>query len=125
MSELTGEQRRRVRELALQRLYALDQKKFNDDDHLVVADGGDDDVNAAAAAAAMLDNFLAEQTPVDAVVEGCLTNWTLVRMAVVDRSLLRLGGYELLYCGDVPPKAIINEYIELAKIYGSDEKRLN
>ena len=43
-------------------------------------------------------------------------------MAVLDRSILRLGCYELIYCPDVPPKVVINEYIEIAKQYGSDVK---
>ncbi|MCX7927986.1 MAG: transcription antitermination factor NusB [Candidatus Omnitrophica bacterium] len=44
-------------------------------------------------------------------------NWELDRIAVVDRNILRLGGYEILYRSDIPPKVAINEAVELAKKY--------
>ncbi len=58
----------------------------------------------------------------DAAVDQRLENWTIQRLAVLDRALLRLGAYELLFCADTPPKVTINEYIELAKRYGSEAK---
>ncbi len=45
------------------------------------------------------------------------TNWELSRMAVVDRNILRMGCYELLWRADIPPKVSINEAVELAKKY--------
>ncbi len=42
-------------------------------------------------------------------------------MALIDRNILRLGAYELCFCPDVPPKVAINEAIELAKVFGSDD----
>ena len=63
-----------------------------------------------------------ERAAVDAVIDKRLHNWTLQRLAVVDRSILRIGAYELLYRSDVPPKVAINEAIELAKRFGSDAK---
>jgi len=47
------------------------------------------------------------------------TNWELKRMAVVDRNILRLCCYELLFRNDIPPKVSINEGVELAKKYSS------
>jgi N utilization substance protein B len=49
------------------------------------------------------------------------TNWQLKRMAVIDRNVLRIGVYELLYAADIPPKVTINEAVELAKKYGDME----
>ena len=49
------------------------------------------------------------------------TNWQLKRMAVIDRNVLRIGVFELLYADDIPPKVSINEAIELAKKYGDLE----
>ena len=46
------------------------------------------------------------------------TNWQLKRMAVIDRNILRMGVFELLFAPDIPPKVTINEAIELAKRYG-------
>ncbi len=47
-------------------------------------------------------------------------NWTLNRMAAVDRNVLRLGAYELLYT-DTPPNVVIDEAVELAKSFGSEQ----
>ncbi len=45
-------------------------------------------------------------------------NWDISRMAVVDKNILRLAVYELVYTDDIPPKVSINEAVELAKKYG-------
>ncbi len=47
-----------------------------------------------------------------------VTNWEFERIAIIDRNILRLGIFELLYVADVPPKVTINEAVELAKKYG-------
>jgi N utilization substance protein B len=47
--------------------------------------------------------------------------WTLPRMPAVDRNILRLGVYELLYCDDVPDAVVINEAVELAGQLSTDE----
>ncbi len=49
------------------------------------------------------------------------TNWQLTRMAVVDRNILRMGSFELLFLNEVPPKVAINEAVELAKRYSGQE----
>ena len=46
------------------------------------------------------------------------TNWQIKRMAVIDRNILRLGVFELMFASDIPPKVTINEAVELAKKYG-------
>jgi transcription antitermination factor NusB len=48
-------------------------------------------------------------------------NWQLERMAVVDRNIMRLGAFELLYRDDIPPKVSINEAVELAKKFSGLE----
>ena len=70
----------------------------------------------------MLAGFIKERPAIDAAVDKRLDNWTIHRLAVADRALLRLGSYEIMYCAETPPKVVINEYIELAKLYGSDIK---
>jgi N utilization substance protein B len=54
-------------------------------------------------------------------VAGHATHWSLARIAPVERNILRLAAYELLYRHDIPEKVAINEAIELAKLYGSEE----
>lgn len=58
---------------------------------------------------------------IDEKISEYATNWQLSRMAIVDRNILRLGTYELLYRSDIPPKVAINEAVELAKKYGDLE----
>ena len=55
---------------------------------------------------------------IDKRIQKAVLNWEIPRMAIVDRNILRAGVYEILYCDDIPPKAAINEYIEIAKKYG-------
>ena len=55
---------------------------------------------------------------IDPLVEKYAENWSMMRMAYVDRNILRLAAYEILYCEDIPVKVAINEAVELAKRYG-------
>ncbi len=58
---------------------------------------------------------------IDQIITKYALNWELKRMAYVDRNILRIGIYELLYLDEVPPKVSINEAIELAKRYGDTD----
>lgn len=58
---------------------------------------------------------------IDEKISFYATNWQLKRMAIIDRNILRLGLYELLYAEDIPPKVTINEAVELAKKFGDVE----
>ena len=58
---------------------------------------------------------------IDEEIASASLHWTLEQMAGVERSVLRLCTYELLFCPEVPPKAAVNESIELAKTFGGDE----
>ncbi|MFW5846258.1 MAG: transcription antitermination factor NusB [Planctomycetota bacterium] len=118
-----AQQRREARCCALQLLYSYDQKHYEDDGLLVPED------HFAAAptetsdyAHELFNGYRTERAAIDAIIDERLNNWTLARLAVIDRSLLRLGTYELIYCDQTPMKVIINEYIELAKQYGSEGK---
>ncbi len=61
------------------------------------------------------------QEEMDALIARYSEHWRLERMTVVDRNLLRLAAYELLYQPKVPSKVVINEAIEMAKRYGSED----
>ena len=56
----------------------------------------------------------------DRLLEEVAENWSLKRMAATDRNILRLGAYELLHT-DTPPRVSIDEAVELAKRFGSDQ----
>lgn len=61
------------------------------------------------------------QADIDAEIGPIAPEWPVSQIARIDRSILRIGVYELLYRGDiVPPKVVINEAVELAKAFGSD-----
>lgn len=66
----------------------------------------------------MLDEHLEE---VDDAIAGYLKNWSPERLARLDRIILRLGVAELLYLDDIPPKVTINEYVELSRLFGTDD----
>ncbi len=57
----------------------------------------------------------------DATIEANAAHWSLARIAPVERNVLRLAAYELLFRDDIPERVAINEGIELAKLYGSEE----
>lgn len=54
----------------------------------------------------------------DTIIKKYVQNWEISRMAVIDRNILRIGCFELLFSDGVPPKVAINEAIELAKRFG-------
>jgi transcription antitermination factor NusB len=58
---------------------------------------------------------------IDGIISHHATNWQLKRMAVIDRNVMRLAAYEILYAEDIPSKVSINEAVELAKKYGDTE----
>ena len=60
-------------------------------------------------------------TDIDPLITAHADNWDLKRMAVIDRNILRLGAFELLYLDGVPAKVCSNEAIELAKRFGDTE----
>lgn len=118
-----SEARSRGRELALQMLYSFEQNKFIDDGMLLPADATEGmEAESVDFARALQTGFAKERPAIDAAVDKRLENWTIHRLAVADRAILRLGAYEILYCADTPAKVAINEYIELAKRYGSEAK---
>ncbi len=59
--------------------------------------------------------------PIDAKITAASQNWRLERMSRVDRNLLRLGTWELMYSGEVPRAVILDEAVEIAKSFGTDE----
>ena len=62
-----------------------------------------------------------EQGHLDEVLSEVSVGWPVHRMSVVDRSILRLGLYEMLYVDDVPADVAVNEAVELARGFSSDE----
>jgi N utilization substance protein B len=115
-------QRHRGRELAFQLLFQTDLT--GDRINAVVARF--QDLKKANAEAAALAEDLAvgafqAQANTDALIRAAAKNWKLERLLSVDRALLRLGVFELGQRPDTPTEVVLDECIELAKDYGSDE----
>src|SRR5207245_7268146 len=67
----------------------------------------------------LYDGVVAHQAEIDQRLAEAAENWRLPRMAAVDRNVLRLGAYEILYVPDTPPNVVLDEAIELARRYGA------
>ncbi len=117
--------RTRAREFALQILYQTDIAHDTSDAAL----DSFWQSHAQEVIAADLKDFTTELVKgvtqnlkvIDAKISFYATNWQLERMAVVDRNILRLSCFELLFRDDIPPKVSINEAVELAKKYSDPE----
>ena len=69
----------------------------------------------------LVKGVIAEQADLDAKIQPIAPDWPIEQIARIDRSVLRIGLYELLHLAKVvPPKVAINEAVELAKAFGSD-----
>jgi N utilization substance protein B len=69
----------------------------------------------------LVEGVLAHRAELDALISTSSLEWTIERMPPVDRNLLRIGGFELLYRDDVPDAVAINEAVELAGRLSTDE----
>lgn len=69
----------------------------------------------------LVDGVQENRKRIDTVIEQFSSNWKLSRMSCVDRNVLRIAVFELLFCADIPPKVSINEAIDVGKRFGTDE----
>lgn len=69
----------------------------------------------------LVKGVLAEQTDLDGKIQPIAPDWPIDQIARIDRNILRIGMFELIFKSDtIPPKVAINEAVELAKAFGSD-----
>ena len=69
----------------------------------------------------LVNGVLENREAIDALIEQFSSNWKLARMSCVDRNILRIAVFELLFCADIPPKVSINEAIDVGKRFGTEE----
>ncbi|NLM46269.1 MAG: transcription antitermination factor NusB [Firmicutes bacterium] len=114
--------RRLAREIAFQTLFQRDLGKNETEPALssLVEESGlsGEYVNFARA---LVEGAVREQETIDQAIRRYLQRWELSRLAAVDRAILRLAAYELLFCPDIPAAVAINEALELCKRYDSEE----
>jgi len=114
--------RRRGREYALQMLYAMDLNGYKPDE-VFAGFNAIQDLNRDAffQARHLVEGIHSHLEEIDGALTRFADNWKIHRMAVVDRNLLRLGIYELMYSKDTPFPIIINEALEIVKEFSDQE----
>jgi transcription antitermination protein NusB len=117
--------RSRARGWALQTLYAWESRGSAPDRLMLVLEELSGTLRVSPRNrlyAEVLVRLVGSHLPrVDRVIQNHLTNWSLARLAAVDRNILRLGVTELLFVEDVPPRVTIREMMRLAEHYGTAE----
>lgn len=116
--------RRKAREMALQVLFQLDFNESDAGDALtgVFEEAGETNAKTKLYAQNLVAGTQQHMADIDAIISGQSLEWKLDRMASVDRNIARLAIYEMKFAPeDVPPNVVINEAVELAKTFGTEE----
>ncbi len=116
--------RRDAREWALQIVFSLDlntreelNRVFDD----FFASNPCEDASARAFCESLVRGVVAERATIDEAIGRYAEHWSLKRMGVVDRNVLRIALYELTFRPEVPPAVVINEAIDIAKYFSNSE----
>ncbi|MCJ2147778.1 MULTISPECIES: transcription antitermination factor NusB [Bacillus] len=110
--------RRTAREKALQSLFQIDVSDTDPNEAMQHAlDGQESDAFFEQLVYGVLEN----KEKIDEMIKRHLVNWKLDRLANVDRAILRLSAYEMIFLEDIPVNVSMNEAIELAKQFGDDK----
>jgi len=114
--------RRRSRETALKLLYALDITRA-DVQEVLRAPWTETMMPEAIRdfTTTLVTGVMRCRNEIDAFIQECSTNWSLERIGIVERNILRFAIYELCFLHDIPPNVTINEAVEVAKKYGTEE----
>ena len=124
--------RRLAREIAVQSLYQMEMNKNDAATAIRTSieeaendnEGGlnaEDEGITSEYIHELVIGTLQHAVEIDEALHNFLKSWTLDRLSRVDRQILRLAAYEMIYRDDVPPKVVINEAIELAKYFGTED----
>lgn len=125
--------RRKARELAVQSLYQMEMNNVSAAEAVSVSLAetlmGEEENELSDGSITGLEEYIKElvvstsshREAIDGMLKGFLTGWQVDRLSRVDRQILRLAVYEMVYRDDVPPKVVINEAIEIAKRFGTEE----
>lgn len=112
--------RSRAREVALQLLYQRDLNPGIDRPAIErFANDRLREPDLASFCLSLLDGVVSHAEAIDKALAAAAENWRLPRMAAVDRNILRLGAYELLFTPHTPANVALNEAIELARRFGT------
>lgn len=114
--------RRQLREIAFQTIFQVDVGK-NDLEVSLSERINENDMNERDQAFCrnLVIGTVEKLPEIDGLIEKYALEWKIERMSSVDRNILRLAVFEMLYSSETPKKVALNEAIELAKVFGSEE----
>lgn len=114
--------RRKARELALQASYLTDLTglKTNQAFSSLIRNG-ENDKKTLEFSLGLAEGIEKNKTEIDAIIKKYTANWEMGRMAVLDRNILRVGTYEILFEIETPISVIIDEAVEIAKIFSTPD----
>lgn len=114
--------RRQAREAALAVLYGMDVGSQLADDAIANAiESNKLDAESEVFLRELVDGVLEKRREIDGKLESMSHDWALDRQAAIDRNVMRIAAYELLYCPGIPAAATINEAVEMVKKYSTSE----
>ncbi|MBW4081805.1 transcription antitermination factor NusB [Paenibacillus sp. S150] len=124
--------RRLAREIIVQSLYQMEMNEVesaeavemliaeaseeNETDHVIT-----DEIELKAYVVAHVNGVWEHKAAIDDMLEHYLKGWQMSRLSRVDRQILRLATFEMVFADDVPAKVAVNEAIDLAKHFGTDD----
>lgn len=113
--------RRKGRELALQALYEMEMREAEPKSVLnLLNQRGELPAEMSDFVSQLVEGTYRNRREIDEIIEKHAAHWKLSRMATVDRNILRLSVYELLYLHEIPTSVALNEAIEIAKKFGTE-----
>jgi transcription antitermination protein NusB len=124
--------RRVAREIALQSLYQIEMNHVSPMDAVtsVIEEAENDNESELEVTdeklspdyiVELVEGTFTHKKEIDILLEEYLKGWQMDRLSRIDREVLRLAVYEMVYRDDVPPKVVVNEAIELSKHFGTEE----
>jgi N utilization substance protein B len=113
--------RRHARELALQTLYGTEVGHRAPEDVLGETTARLDGADGRAFVKDLVFGTLEHAAESDALIAPLLEGWTIERLPTIDRIVLRMGVFELLHRGETPAPVVINEAVELAKKFSTED----
>ena len=115
--------RRHGRQLALQQLFRWEFDQSQNHDIDVIKTGRSASPPVREFATQIVQGVLSHHLELDRLINAFALEWTVDRMPVVDRNILRWAIFELIWLEEIPAKVTINEALELAKRFADDQAR--
>ena len=114
--------RRRARELAMQALFYMDMRQDISQEALdLYCQSFTPSTKTFPFFLELVKGVMRAKSQIDSIIVRFSNNWKISRMSCVDRNVMRVAVYELIYCLDIPSKVSINEAIDVGKRFGTEE----